>query len=255
MSPNDVSTGGTAVASKQCTVNGTWWRENLTNQEWTDYTTCVHLQGFKTLYYVGVSCNIFSLALLLPACVVFVLYRQLRTQHRIQIHLNLFLSCVMTNVLMVLWEHLVYNDRIENPTESGPLLPVLIYAAIRAVRGDKGCWVQNAGSFEWLVYVPNLLCILVNVFFLLGILKILLTQLQSHPNEPSSYRRALKATFVLVPLFGLQLFLVVYRPITDSFWTQMYEIFAKVITNTQGAVVALLFCFFNGEVSERWNTD
>ncbi|XP_048247585.1 calcitonin receptor-like [Haliotis rufescens] len=65
----------TAIASKHCTLNGTWWRENVTNQEWTDYTTCVHLQGFKTLYYVGVSCNILSLALLLPACVVFVLYR------------------------------------------------------------------------------------------------------------------------------------------------------------------------------------
>ncbi|GFO49759.1 calcitonin gene-related peptide type 1 receptor-like [Plakobranchus ocellatus] len=83
------------------------------------------------------------------------------------------------------------------------------------------------------MYGPNLLCISLNVIFLIVILKVLLTQLQSHPNEPSNYRRALKATFILVPLFGLQFFLYVYRPIQDGATDINYELLTKIIINSQ----------------------
>ena len=43
--------------------------------------------------------------------------RQLRKQHRIKIHLNLFLSFVFTNINMILWEHIVYYNRLETPDE------------------------------------------------------------------------------------------------------------------------------------------
>ncbi|WAQ94301.1 CALRL-like protein [Mya arenaria] len=87
-----------------------------------------------------------------------------------------------------------------------------------------------------------------NVLFLANILKILCSKLQMHPNEPSNYRKALKATFVLVPLFGIQQFLVIYRPLPGTTLSFTYEILQKVIQNTQGATVAFIFCFFNGEV-------
>ncbi|KAL8562734.1 hypothetical protein ACOMHN_022610 [Nucella lapillus] len=106
------------------------------------------------------------------------------------------------------------------------------------------CWVQNAGALEWIIYGPELMCILSNVFFFIFILRILVTEIQSHPNEPSNYRRALRATFLLVPLFGLQLFLVSYNP-----WPSLTsEIMAKLLSHSQGAVVAIIFCFSNSEV-------
>ncbi|XP_076460867.1 calcitonin gene-related peptide type 1 receptor-like isoform X2 [Babylonia areolata] len=295
-----------ALAYKQCTENGTWWRNSATLQEWTDYTGCVHMEAFRTLYYVSVTCNVFSLLLLLPACLVFLSYRKLREQQRIQIHVHLFLSFVLTSVVMVLWENLVYSDRLHNPAQQslmykdswgckflyvltryawtcnfcwmflegfhlhrlivkafevprsilgyylvgwgGSWIPVIVYAIIRAVRKDSGCWVHNIEGFEWIIYTPNVLCIAVNVFFLFSILRILLTQLTTHPNEPSNYRRALRATSVLVPLFGLQLFLVIYRPQASPQVTHVYDIIGALVTNSQGGLVALIFCFFNKEV-------
>ncbi|CAG5136877.1 unnamed protein product, partial [Candidula unifasciata] len=111
------------------------------------------------------------------------------------------------------------------------------------------CWVSNANNLEWIMYGPILVCILINVAFLTNVLRILLTQLQSHPNEPSNYRRALKATFILVPLFGLQVFLIVYQPPGNVVNFFAYEVVARIISNSQGTAVATIFCFLNNEVS------
>lgn len=129
-----------------------------------------------------------------------------------------------------------------------PLIPTLVYAGIRGSMYNDRCWVGHAGPFEWILYAPNLTCIVGNLIFLFYIYMILIGQLQSHPNEPSNYRRTLKATFVLVPLFGLQLLLIIYRPQADSAYAFAYEIISKIIINSQGALVSLVFCFLNGEV-------
>lgn len=48
-----------------------------------------------------------------------------------------------------------------------------------------------------------------------------------------SHRRALKATAILVPLFGLQLLMIIYRPSPQSAFSAQYEILAAIITNSQ----------------------
>nr|KAG5707631.1 hypothetical protein BaRGS_031013 [Batillaria attramentaria] len=70
--------------------------------------------GFHVLYVAGVVCNAISLLFLIPACGIFLYYRSLRKQHRIRIHLNLFLSFLLTNGSLLLWEILVYRDRLLN---------------------------------------------------------------------------------------------------------------------------------------------
>ncbi|KAK3761042.1 hypothetical protein RRG08_022448 [Elysia crispata] len=135
-----------------------------------------------------------------------------------------------------------------------PCVPIGLYCMVRQVKQHSGCWVENAGHLEWIMYGPNLLCVSLNVIFLAIILKVLLTQLQAHPNEPSNYRRALKATCILVPLFGLQFFLYVYRPFQEGSGYIFYEIFAKIVTNSQGATVAIVFCFFNSEVHTQFRS-
>ncbi|KAJ8314373.1 hypothetical protein KUTeg_008934 [Tegillarca granosa] len=61
----------------------------------------------------------------------------------------------------------------------------------------KGCWSNSFENKEWIFDAPNLACLFVwntffnervNLIFLCDILRILLTQLQSHPNEPSNFR-------------------------------------------------------------------
>ncbi|XP_052247321.1 calcitonin gene-related peptide type 1 receptor-like [Dreissena polymorpha] len=297
-----------ATAYKDCTENGTWWVDSETSSEWTNYTTCVQTQDYQTVVYVAFACNILSLALLVPACVIFLGIRQLRAQKRIKLHLCLFLSFIFACIVTLIWDVAVYLDRLHNrrsetvmhrnsdackllyiltryvstanffwmfcegfylhrlivhafstPKSLMPYyvfgwliswIPSIIYAIVRASNEDynRSCWVYNIDTFEWLLYTPNMMCVLANVVFLANILKILCSKLQAHPNEPSNYRKALKATFVLIPLFGLQQFIVIYRPPPTSSIAFAYEVTQTVITNTQGAIVALIFCFLNGEV-------
>ncbi|GFR63387.1 calcitonin gene-related peptide type 1 receptor-like [Elysia marginata] len=220
--------------------------------------------------------------------------RQLRRQHRIQIHVNLLLSLVLTNIVWILWESLVYKDRMENTTENtimhqdtvgckilyaltrytlsanyfwmfleGAHLFRLIENAFVVPRSIFSyfffgwliitriglyfrCWVRMFAGYEWWVYTPNLVILLCNFLFLVWIVICLTRQIQVHPNEPGSFRRALKALAVLTPLFGLQMLVFIYRPSDTA--SSVYEIGAVICKSSQGSVVALIFCYLNKEV-------
>ncbi|XP_060086147.1 calcitonin gene-related peptide type 1 receptor-like [Ylistrum balloti] len=131
-----------------------------------------------------------------------------------------------------------------------PLLSSTIYAIIRGIYANESCWSTSYEDKEWIFYAPNLACLIVNFIFLCNILRILLTQLQSHPNEPSNFRKAVKATFVLIPLFGVQLFVTIYRIPVNKQAGLEYERFSLFCNNLQGFFVALIFCFLNSEVSD-----
>ncbi|KAL4222384.1 hypothetical protein ACF0H5_018423 [Mactra antiquata] len=296
------------TAYKDCSVNGTWWISPTTGSEWTNYSTCVPLQDQHTVLYVSLLCNIISLALLIPACAIFLSIRLLRIQNRIKLHICLFLSFILTSIVTIIWDFGVHLDRLENENHDTILyknsggckflylciryvntttffwmfcegfylhrlivhaflvpktlipyylfgwvaswLPAATYAIVRSKHEEfnHSCWVHHAGDYEWLLYTPNLFCIGVNLAFLGNIMRILCSKLRVHPNEPSNYRKALKATFVLVPLFGLQQFIVIYRPDPGTRVAFIYEFVRVVINGTQGAVVSLIFCFLNGEV-------
>jgi len=49
-------------------------------------------------------------------------------------------------------------------------------------------------------------------------------------------RRGLKAGFMLVPLFGLQLLLTIYRPDIDAHGARQYEYITIAVTNSQVGV-------------------
>eukprot|EP00106_Octopus_bimaculoides_P013693 XP_014781135.1 PREDICTED: calcitonin gene-related peptide type 1 receptor-like [Octopus bimaculoides] len=296
----------TVGAYKDCTSNGTWWRNPQTQQEWSNYSTCIDIEKHHVIIFVDTTFSLFSIILLLPACVIFLYFRPLRIQHRIRLHLNLFVSFILTAILFIMWNNLVNRDHIyHHPEETRlhrntvgcrilnfvisylrstnyfcmfiegyylyrllaatferpktlvgyyifswgfPLIPSLIYATIRGTMFNEKCWVINAEPYEWIMYVPNLLCIMANLFFLVYILLVLVGRLQNHANEPSNYRRTVKATLVLIPLFGLQQLLIIYRPSRENNYAYPYEIISSIIIHSQGGLVALVFCFLNREV-------
>jgi hypothetical protein len=64
------------------------------------------------------------------------------------------------------------------------------------------------------------------------------------------HRKAVKATLVLVPLFGLHFGITIYRPQSGICqWQELYVYLDILLDGLQGAVVALIFCYINGEVS------
>ena len=59
----------------------------------------------------------------------------------------------------------------------------------------------------------------------------------------------MRATLVLVPLFGLHLIVTIYRPAHGAcVWMQIYYYGDYLLDGLQGAMVALIFCYLNGEV-------
>lgn len=131
-----------------------------------------------------------------------------------------------------------------------PVLPVSIYAILRKTLSDEKCWTFPAENFEWIMNLPNLLSLLMNLAFLCNIIRVLVTKLRAtHANEPSQYRKAVRATLVLVPLFGLHFCLIIYRPQRGACGVvEAYTYFQHAMDGLQGFLVSLIFCFLNGEV-------
>ncbi|BFY98771.1 hypothetical protein BsWGS_01811 [Bradybaena similaris] len=131
-----------------------------------------------------------------------------------------------------------------------PMLPLIAYSIIRSTNSqfNKRCWIKQADTFEWIIFAPSLLALVTNIFFLLRIVFIMVRQLEPHPNEPSNFRRAVKAVVVLVQLFGLQFLLFIYHPTNESMFYETAELLQKMSSSLQGAFIAITFCYLNTEV-------
>ncbi|WAQ94305.1 CALRL-like protein, partial [Mya arenaria] len=183
---------------------------------------------------------------------------QLRVQKRIKLHICLFLSFIFASLVTVTWDVAVYLDRLQNERANTVMHRnsagcKLLYILTRYVSTANFFWMFCEGFYLHRLIVhafspPKTLI----PYYLIGwvgawIPSLIYSVVRATKQEYDS-RKALKATFVLVPLFGLQQFLVIYRPPPGTTLSFTYEILQKVIQNTQGATVALIFCFFNGEV-------
>ncbi|GIY15537.1 calcitonin gene-related peptide type 1 receptor [Caerostris darwini] len=63
------------------------------------------------------------------------------------------------------------------------------------------------------------------------------------------FRKAVRATLVLVPLFGLHFFLVLYQPQSGQCVTlESYTFLSYAMDGLQGFLVSLIFCYLNGEI-------
>ncbi|XP_023223402.1 calcitonin gene-related peptide type 1 receptor-like isoform X1 [Centruroides sculpturatus] len=131
-----------------------------------------------------------------------------------------------------------------------PVIPICIYVLLRKIYSDVRCWAIPEETYEWIMNTPNLLSLLLNLAFLCNIIKVLVTKLRAtHANEPSQYRKAVRATLILVPLFGVHFTLVIYRPQSGRCEIlEAYTYISHAMDGLQGMIVAVIFCYVNGEV-------
>ncbi|XP_047195156.1 secretin receptor isoform X2 [Hippoglossus stenolepis] len=170
-----------------------------------------------------------------------------------------------------------------------PVIVIVSWGCAKYFYEDEGCWETRSHEWIWwILRVPVLLTISMNLVFFLGILRILVSKLRmpdTQRNEFSQYKRLIKSTFFLVALFGLHYILFVFLPVEVSslvfkIWTfaelalsstQVHELKQFTENNdrykhtddaclclhvSQGFAVAVLYCFMNGEVQHeiqrRW---
>ncbi|KFO29849.1 secretin receptor isoform X7 [Fukomys damarensis] len=129
-----------------------------------------------------------------------------------------------------------------------PAIFVTSWAITRHFLEDVGCWdINTNASIWWVIRGPVILSILINFIFFINILRILLGKLKTQEtgNEVSHYKRLAKSTLLLIPLFGVHYTVFAFSP-EDAMEIQLF--FELALGSFQGLVVAVLYCFLNGEV-------
>ncbi|XP_069067138.1 pituitary adenylate cyclase-activating polypeptide type I receptor isoform X3 [Pleurodeles waltl] len=130
-----------------------------------------------------------------------------------------------------------------------PTICVTVWAVLRLHFDDIGCWDMNDNTaLWWVIKGPVIASIMINFVLFVGIIIILVQKLQSPDiggNESSIYLRLARSTLLLIPLFGIHYTVFAFSPENVSKRERL--VFELGLGSFQGFVVAVLYCFLNGE--------
>ncbi|XP_025784544.1 secretin receptor [Puma concolor] len=213
-----------------------------------------YLLKLKVMYTVGYSS---SLVMLLVALSVLCAFRRLHCT-RNYIHMHLFVSFILRALSNFIKDAVLFSSddvahcdahRPDFGEGGSPAVFVALWAISRHFLEDVGCWDINANeSIWWVIRGPVILSILINFILFINILRILMRKLRTQEtrgNEANHYKRLAKSTLLLIPLFGVHYIIFAFSP-EDAMEVQLF--FELALGSFQGLVVAVLYCFLNGEV-------
>ncbi|XP_008066739.1 vasoactive intestinal polypeptide receptor 1 isoform X1 [Carlito syrichta] len=124
-----------------------------------------------------------------------------------------------------------------------------VWTIVRIHFEDFGCWDTIDSPLWWIIKAPILTSILVNFVLFICIIRILVQKLRPpdiRKSDSSPYSRLTKSTLLLIPLFGVHYIMFAFFP--DNFKAEVRLVFELILGSFQGFVVAILYCFLNGEV-------
>ncbi|KAG8505095.1 Corticotropin-releasing factor receptor 1 [Galemys pyrenaicus] len=135
----------------------------------------------------------------------------------------------------------------------GVPFPIIVAWAIGKLYYDnEKCWFgKRPGVYTDYIYQgPMILVLLINFIFLFNIVRILMTKLRaSTTSETIQYRKAVKATLVLLPLLGITYMLFFVNPGEDEVSRVVFIYFNSFLESFQGFFVSVFYCFLNSECS------
>ncbi|XP_072337462.1 glucagon-like peptide 1 receptor isoform X2 [Scyliorhinus torazame] len=136
-----------------------------------------------------------------------------------------------------------------------PLMFVLPWIIVKFLQENSGCWRQNTNmSFWWIVRSPLLLVITINFAIFIRIMILLISKMRSHQVHNTDFRNRLtKSTLILIPLLGVHEILFAFVPDEIAKGIVRYiKLFVELFFGSiQGLLVAVLYCFINGEVQNE----
>ncbi|NWZ41243.1 VIPR1 protein, partial [Brachypodius atriceps] len=111
------------------------------------------------------------------------------------------------------------------------------------------CWDDYSSLYWWVIKAPILLAIFVNFLIFLNVTRMLAQKIRCpdlSKTHKQQYMRLTKSTLLLIPLFGVHYVVFALFPKHVGVDARLY--FELVLGSYQGFLVALLYCFLNGEV-------
>ncbi|CAL8279627.1 unnamed protein product [Lota lota] len=139
-----------------------------------------------------------------------------------------------------------------------PSTVLIIWVLTRYLYDDRGCWDDmDHVSIWWIIKGPITVSLLVNIVIFINVIRTLVYKLK-HPaiggsHDTGHFMRLAKSTLFLIPLFGMHYTVFAFLPENTGLTARLY--FELGLGSFQGFVVALLYCFMNGEVQtelRRW---
>ncbi|XP_036339160.1 calcitonin receptor isoform X2 [Rhagoletis pomonella] len=221
------------LAHKTCLENGTWYHHPVSGREWSNYTNCIDYDDLE------------------PWCILlhFVVHYFMLVNYfwmfceGLHLHLVLVVVFVKDTIVMRWFKLFAWMS---------PILFLLAYGVARFFHPDDNvhCWMDDS-LLLWILSVPICASLLASFVFLINVLRVIVRKLhpQSAQPAPLAIRKAVRATIILIPLFGLQHFLLPYRPDTGTPLERFYQILSVILVSLQGFVVSFLFCFANHDVT------
>uniref|UniRef100_UPI0037E7C839 glucagon-like peptide 2 receptor n=1 Tax=Semicossyphus pulcher TaxID=241346 RepID=UPI0037E7C839 len=140
-----------------------------------------------------------------------------------------------------------------------PVLFVTPWTVVKILYENTECWSIVNQWFWWIIRGPITLSVLVIFFIFIKILMLLLSKLKADQVKFTDYRYSLaRATLVLIPLLGIHevVFTVLIDECVEGSSRYARNFINLTLSSFQGFLVAVLYCFANGEVQaelkKRW---
>ncbi|XP_016398285.1 vasoactive intestinal polypeptide receptor 1 [Sinocyclocheilus rhinocerous] len=131
-----------------------------------------------------------------------------------------------------------------------PTLILAIWVLARNFLDNRGCWDDtDVAYFWWIIKGPITVSLLINFFIFINVIRILVQKLKSPGmggSDTNHFMRLAKSTLFLIPLFGMHYMVFAFLP--ENTGENARHFLELGLGPFQGFVVALLYCFLNGEV-------
>ncbi|CAG9856639.1 unnamed protein product [Phyllotreta striolata] len=104
-------------------------------------------------------------------------------------------------------------------------------------------------NYYWILEGPRAAVIIINLMFLLNIIRVLVVKLrESRTSEIEQVRKAVRAAIFLLPLMGISHILFFHYKFNEAWKFAAWMFLSYFLGTFQGFFVAVLYCFLNGEV-------
>uniref|UniRef100_A0A8D0D905 Corticotropin releasing hormone receptor 2 n=1 Tax=Sander lucioperca TaxID=283035 RepID=A0A8D0D905_SANLU len=285
---NGVKYNTTRSAYRECMDNGTWaLKSNYSNCEPILEEKRKYPMHYKIALIINYLGHCISVGALVVAFILFLCLRSIRCLRNI-IHWNLITTFILRNVMWFLLQLIDHNIHESNEPWCRLITTIYNYFVVTNFfwMFVEGCYLHTAIVMTystdklrkwvflfigWCIPFPIIVawqimfaaencsrCISINFVFLFNIVRILMTKLRaSTTSETIQYRKAVKATLVLLPLLGITYMLFFVNPGEDDIAQIVFIYFNSFLQSFQGFFVSVFYCFLNGEVRsavrKRWH--